>query len=219
MTPAPIALLTPMANPTVEREMRRLLLPDVDYLVGRLVGTEADSTTRLRQYAENLGDALLQFGGFTLSAVAFACTASSYLIGSEHEKAIARQVGLPVLWAAGCIREELIKHSARRIAVISPYPDPIHQAGLGYWRKAGFEVAFDRRIDIGSQDTRAIYDLDGSEALDLVAQARKAGPDLILLSGTGMPTLSLLDPGGTPPVISSNHCLAQAMIAFQDRNS
>ena len=51
---APIALLTPMANPTVEREMRAMLPPECDYVVGRLVGPEGDSEARLRHYAEEL---------------------------------------------------------------------------------------------------------------------------------------------------------------------
>lgn len=216
MSGAPIAVLTPMANPTVERELRRLLLPSTDYVVGRLVGSERNSAERLRGYAETLVQALGQFGGMEVSAIAFACTASSYLLGREGEARIAATLPAPILWAAATIRDELTWTGARRIAVVSPYPAPIHRAGLEYWREAGWTVLSDERVDIGSTDTRAIYALSSRSAVAAVARALAAGPDVVLLSGTGMPTLDLLDPAGSPPVISSNHCLARAMVAHQE---
>ena len=216
---APIALLTPMANPTVEREMRRLLPQTCDYLVGRLVGTESDSKARLIQYAEELPSYLKQVGGYPLSCVAFACTASSYLIGKDREDEIAAQLDISVLWASAVIRETLAKVGALKIAIISPYPVPIHEAGLGYWHENGFDVVFDSRVEIGSDDTRNIYNLDGSEGRPALARAREARPDAILVSGTGMPTVSLIDPAGNPPIFSSNYCLAQAMIAFSGTSS
>lgn len=213
---APIALLTPMANPTVEREMRAMLPPECDYVVGRLVGPEGDSEARLRHYAEELPGMLDQFGGLALSAIAFACTASSYLIGQARERAIAERLEMPVLWAAAAIRETLAVLGARRIAVISPYPEAIHRAGLVYWAEAGLEIAFDARVGIGSRDTRAIYALDGSEARPRIERALSARPDVVLLSGTGMPTAALTDPGHHPPILSSNLCLARAMIALTE---
>jgi len=211
----PLALMTPMANPTVERETHRLLPPDCDYLVGRLVGTEADPMARLRAYAENLPTSLRQFGGLTLAGVAFACTASSYLIGQAGERRIAAEIGIPVLWAAAAIRTRLAALGAQRIAVISPYPDALHAAGLSYWQESGLQVIFNARVEIGSPDTRKIYALDGSEARPALQEARQTDVDAILLSGTGMPTLALVDPQATPPVISSNLCLGEAMTAFQ----
>ena len=209
---APIAVLTPMANPTVERELRMLLPPECDYVVGRLVSHHRDSEVRLRAYAERLPEMLQQFGGLALSAVAFACTASSYLLGRGHEDAIARDLDIPVLWAAAVIRETLAGLGVQRLAIVSPYPDTIHQAGLAYWRDAGFEIAFDARVKIGSIDTRAIYRLDGCEAENAIGGAKQSKADIILLSGTGMPTLASIDPGGSPPVLSSNLCLAGAMM-------
>lgn len=212
-----IGLLTPMANPTVEREMRRLLPDDLDYVVGRLVGNERNSTERLRAYAERLPDALAQFGGMPLAALAFACTAPSYLIGRDGEKRIGARMDLPVLWAARAIADWISVQGARRIAVVSPYPGPIHRAGLDYWSAAGLEVVADERVEIGSGDTRAIYALAAGDAVAAVERAVQSGADLVLVSGTGMPSLELVTPEGDPPVISSNHCLAQAMLAQKDR--
>ncbi|NVE95002.1 maleate cis-trans isomerase family protein [Altererythrobacter lutimaris] len=214
---APIAVLTPMANPTVEREFRALLPPQCDYVVGRLVSQHKDSEARLRAYAEELPHMLEQFGGLALSGVAFACTASSYLLGRAREDAIARELDLPLLWAAGAVRETLEGLSARKIAVISPYPESIHAAGLEYWRDSGIKVAFEARLEIGSDDTRAIYNLDGSESKGAISKARECQPDAILLSGTGMPTLANIDPSGAPPIISSNLCLAGAMLGLTEQ--
>lgn len=211
----PIALLTPMANPTVEREMRKLLPASCDYLVGRLVGAQGDSAARLRYYAERLDNALAQFGGMEITAVAFACTASSYLIGRGAEDSIAEELRHPVLWAARCIAARLSAMGATKIAVISPYPQAIHDAGLEYWRASGFEIVHDNRLDTGSSDTRAIYGLSTDTAVEFIAEAKQAQVDAILLSGTGMPTLDLIEPEAETPVISSNYCLAHAMIALE----
>lgn len=206
-----IGLLTPMANGTVEAEMRRLLV--ADYAVARMTSPSTDSMRRLVDYAEKAADTIVQFGGMRLAAVGFACTGSSYLIGAPREAHLAAHAPVPVIFAAAAIRAHLETLGARRIAVISPYPTPLHDAGLAYWRAAGIEVVHDARVDIGSADTRHIYALDGSEAAPLIEAARAAGPDAILLSGTGMPTLALLDPLGPVPVVSSNYCLAQALDA------
>ena len=205
-----IGILTPMANGTVEDELRHLL--PRPYAVARLVSPSEDSAARLVDYAEQADRTLAQFGGMPLAAIGFACTASSYLIGAAREAELAARFDIPFVFAARAIADEMARHGARRIAVISPYPPAIHDAGLGYWTAAGFELIHTARVDIGSADTRRIYDLSGCEAAPLVAAARGARPDLILLSGTGMPTRALLAPDADIPVISSNHCLAQALI-------
>lgn len=203
-------ILTPMANGTVEDELRHLL--PRSYAVARLVSPSDDSATRLIDYPEQADRTIAQFGGMPLAAIGFACTASSYLIGATREAEIAARFDIPFVFAARAIADELTRYGARRIAVISPYPPAIHEAGLRYWADAGFEVIDTARVDIGSADTRRIYDLGGGEAVPLVAAARGAGPDVVLLSGTGMPTRALLDPDAALPVISSNYCLAQALL-------
>ena len=207
------AVLTPMANPTVEAEMRALLPADLAWVTGRLVSEEADSMARLVAYAESLAGSLRQFDALPLSAIAFACTGSSYLVGHARQRAIAAAIDVPVLWAAEAIERRLHALGARRIAVVSPYPEALHEAGLGYWRDRGFDVVSEVHVETGSGDTRAIYALGWRAAREAVASAVAARPDAVLLSGTGMPTLPLLDAAGSPPVISSNLCLADALVA------
>jgi maleate isomerase len=208
-----IAVLTPMANPTVEAEFRALLPRDFSWVTGRLVSAEPDPLQRLIAYAEGISGSLRQFDTMKLAAVAFACTGSSYLIGRAREEELASQLPVPVLWAAAIIRERLAALGARRIAVISPYPSNLHDAGLTYWREAGFEVIHDARVEIGSSDTRAIYALGAAAAVEALARAVEARPDAVLLSGTGMPSLSLVSAESTPPILSSNLCLGEAMVA------
>ena len=207
-----LGLLTPMANPTVETEMRKLLPEDLAYVVGRLVSDHANSLDRLRQYAEDLPASLSQFGNLDLRAVAFACTGSGYLLGARREAEISRAASVPVLWATQTICDALRSRDVRRLAVVSPYPEELHQAGLNYWTEAGFEIVFETRLNVGSADTRAIYSLTADDARAGLAHALEARPEGVLLSGTGMPTLPLVDLHGQVPILSSNLCLANAMI-------
>jgi maleate isomerase len=206
-----VGIMTPMANPTVEAEMRRLLPDDVDFVVARLVSGNEDSLGRLVDYARDASETVRQFGGMEMAAIGFACTGSSYLMDREAETGISSGFGIPFLFAAATIEAELRRRGARRIAVISPYPPPLHEAALAHWRRLGFEIADQARVEIGSTDTRNIYRLSGEEARPAIEAARGHGPDLILLSGTGMPTLRLVEPAADIPILSSNWCLAQAL--------
>jgi maleate isomerase len=200
-----------MENPTVEAEMRHLL--PIDYVLARLVSPSPSSFERLVDYAENALETARQFGAMPLAAIGFACTASSYLIGSEREEAIAALSPIPFLFAAASVRHRLASIGARRIALISPYPQELHDLGAQYWRRAGIEIGFQARLEIGSADTRAIYRLNGSEASASIEEASRTRPDAILLAGTGMPTLSLIQSDASPPILSSNQCLAAALAA------
>jgi maleate isomerase len=214
-----IGIGTPQANPTVEAEFRRLLPDDAEMLITRLQGSATSSEQRLKDYLVGLDGALGAYDALKPDVFGFACTGSSYLVGAAREAKIvaaaSARFGYPVITAAQAVLASLQALSASRIAVLAPYPQNIIDASVAFWEQAGLTVTAAQRIDIGSADTRRIYGLSSKDAALALADLPTADADAVLLSGTGMPTLSAirdLGPGMGKPLLSSNYCLAWAVL-------
>ena len=215
-----IGVGTPQANPTVEPEWRRLLPTDVDFYVTRLTSGAADARQRLIEYIEDLPAFLSAYGSLRLDGFAFACTGSSYMVGAAWENQIATQVGAetgyPIVTATAAIAAALDRRGVKRLALISPYPDWLTEASVGYWTDAGHDVVGVTRVEIGGEDTAAIYGLAGDSARRALAEADLSAADAVLLTGTGLPTLATIacaQPGSAIPILSSNLCLAETVLA------
>jgi maleate isomerase len=122
--------------------------------------------------------------------------------------------GLPVVTAAQAIRRALGALGLRRIALVSPYPEGLSEAGYRYWADCGIELVARLRVEPSLSDTHRIYELTSDDALDALRRIDRSGADALLATGTGMPTLRALRSlrAELPlPVLSSNLCLAWAL--------
>ena len=175
----------------------------------RLVSNAEQAQQRLVDYIEQLPGAMASFDTLPLRVFAFACTASSYLVGAEQEEelveAAEQQHRVQTITATQAIRRELQGRAAHRIAILAPYTTELCDAAVAYWASLGVEVVAVKRIDVGA-DTRAIYRITDDEVLAALADFDRAGADQVLLSGTGMPTIAALQREGMNAV-SSNMCL------------
>ena len=210
-----IGVLTPQANTTVEPELAVLLPPGIAMINARLTSPKPTIVARLLDYLRDLEGAIAQFANAPLAAVAFACTGASYYAGAEEEEAIVTRMeavrGVPVVTAGQAVRDALRALSARRIGLVSPYPDDLTRAAIAYWEAQGFEVARVSGSALQDGVFHPIYAMDGAGAQAALEALDPAGLDAIVMLGTGMPTLRpLLAHGhlGGVPVLSCMLCLA-----------
>jgi maleate isomerase len=219
---ARVGVATPQANPTVEPEMRALIPEPIGVYATRLTHAAPRVEDRLQHYVTHMPEAIRSFGPMRLAAFGFGCTGSSYVAGQALEDqltaAAERECAVPVITAAQAIRRALATLGARRIALVSPYPEALAEAGYRYWEQSGIAVTARLRVDPAIDDTHRIYEFTSGDALEaLRALLRSAGPgtaDCIVASGTGMPTLRALRAFRNEcplPVVSSNLCLAWAL--------
>jgi maleate isomerase len=114
-----------------------------------------------------------------------------------------------VLSAAQAILAVLAELGAKRVALVSPYPQWLTAAAERYWRDAGIALTSVAGLPQELADTRGIYRLTTARVQALVAALDVRGADAVLLSGTGMPSLrTIASLAAGLPVISSNLCLA-----------
>ncbi|WP_370336694.1 hypothetical protein [Parvularcula marina] len=214
---ARIGVATPQANPTVEAEFSVLYPRAVSIQASRLVSKAANPLARLTAYFEELEDTLGTYSGMHLSAFGFACTGSSYLVGAEREdeacEKLSEQFGYPVETAARAILARLKAENINRITIVMPYPQPLVEAAVAYWRSRDLEVVSAHRVETRTADTTTIYELTSQDATEALKPLDTENTDAILLSGTGMPTLACI--AGSKknlPVLSSNYCLAWRLL-------
>lgn len=216
-------ILTPQANTTVEPELALLMPPGHGTLTARLTSSCKDMNDRLTDYFHAIDSTAAQFANAPLTAVGFACTGASYLVGPEAEASASTRFletrGIPLITAGQAIAQALRALGTRRIAIASPYGDGLTDQALGYWQAQGFTVINTERIAENAAAFHPIYAHSADHALNA---ARRLFDDpqaqAIVLLGTGLPTLAALmaTADARLPVLSSNLCLAWALAHAAD---
>lgn len=214
-----IGIAVPQANPTVEPEMTVLMPQGVSMVAARMTSGCSDPRERLIEYERELPATLACFDTLRLDAVGFACTGASYLLGVAAEDARLAEHGYkhgyPVVSAAQAIKAALQHLNVRRLALLSPYPAWLNDASHAYWGEQGIEIVKEEFITLPSSDTRGVYAIRNPAVLAASVPFAGCGAEALLLSGTGMPTLRALAPLERQlgiPVLSSNYCLAWALL-------
>jgi len=188
-----LGVLTPQANTTAEIEFNTMMPPGFASLVTRMTSTLPDLEGRLIEYFERLDHSIAQFANAPLTAIAVACTGSSYLIGPEREDALFAKLsserGIPVTSAGLSVVQACKTLGARRIAVLSPYSDSLTAASLAYWQARGLEVVEVVRIGSDTTAFHPIYSIQASATLQALHAVQTDDAQAIICLGTGLPSL------------------------------
>lgn len=215
-----VGVIVPPANVTVEPEMVDLLPRGLSMIGTRLPGRVSKETgiglrERFIEYNRVLATVSDSFGGLPLSALGLACTGSCYLDGPGGDDKLCADLRAGgthhVVTAAHALKELIEALGKRRIGLVTPYPAWVTELAIKYWQASGFEVVHSLELP----GVISIYEVSTDS---VVATARKmisTGADLILLSGTGVPTVPAIDvlsQTTAVPMISSNLALAWWML-------
>lgn len=212
-----LGLLVPQANTTAEPEVQALMGPDLALLTGRLTSPHPGLQERMVDYLDNIEGFIGTFANTPLSALGFLITGATYHFNPQDEDAffagLSAKYGYPIISAGQSIRRAFAALGAKRIGLVSPYPDWLTQRSAAYWKRAGVEIAAIETPDKGG-GFHSIYTIRNPAVLAAARRLAPLKPDLVLLAGAGMPTLgpvmALADAGMLP--ISSNVCMAWALM-------
>ena len=209
---ARLGFLVPPGNPTVEPEMTALAPSGVSVHFNRMVakgegGTQVGQAERNRMMIERLEESALLLAMVKPAVIAVAHTATSYTLGPQSEARLIAQLqaatGTRVVTAFAAIAAALTRLGVKRLAYGTPYSEETTRLGKLHLEAHGFEIVRCERLP----GVANIYDETAERAYLLGRLVDVKEAEAVLLSGTGLPTLPVLEALETDlgkPVISSN---------------
>jgi maleate cis-trans isomerase len=137
-----LGVLVPSGNSVAETELRAML-PDVVTMLTTRLALRGSSEAELLALLTDLDQAALLLGHAEPDAIAFHCTAVSTFaphLAGEIRARITAATGRPALATADAILAALRVLDARRVLLVTPYIESVHQREIGFLAANGLTV-------------------------------------------------------------------------------
>lgn len=194
---ARLGFLIPSQNPTVEREMVRVMPQGVSVHFQRMVargpvGTLDNLQSRAASHLAHMDETVEMLANVEPNVIVLAHTATSYALGKEGEQKLTQHLeqmtGIPFISALGSAVEAFVALGVRRVAVGTAYDKALTLRGKAVLEEHGIEVVNAECLS----DVKSIFDEPPRRVYGLARSADRADADAVFLSGVGLPTLSVL---------------------------
>jgi maleate cis-trans isomerase len=196
---ARLGFLVPPGNPTVETEMIELAPEGVSLhfqrMVARGIGGSLDGQSERNQMMiDHLGDGIELLAMVNPDVIVIAHTATSYHLGREREAALLARLqeasGIHIVTAFGAVSQALRRLDVKRLALGAPYSPEVTLQGKAHLETHGLEVVNFANLS----DVTNIYATTAEDAYRLARSIDCEEAQAVFLTGTGMPTLPVLQP-------------------------
>jgi len=215
-------VLAPPGNVALERELPPLLPPGVAMNHNRLSRPpEVKKIDSLLQMADSIERAARDIALVDPEIILYACTSGSFLMGAGREDEVARRIfditGIPAISTSTAVVCALRAVKARRVFMVTPYPDDINVREVEFLKHYDIEVGgWDSFRQATSAGNRSISSEQVAELIRKHAQeAREC--NAVFISCTNLLSfdqiVGLENELGTP-VISSNLASLWALLRY-----
>ena len=151
--------------------------------------------------------------------IVYGCTSGSFITGAENDTAIADKIetltGIPAITTSTAVRKALHAVGARRVFMVTPYPETINQQEAAFLNHHGVTVAgWDT---FNCRTSEEIREVDSGEVKAMVLKHREDVTDCdgVFISCTQLFTMDQIDSIeaelGRPVVSSNQACLWAAL--------
>ena len=196
---ARLGFLVPPGNPTVEAETMALAPSGVSLHFHRMAagggipGALDNQDSRTRTMVEGLDDSVALLAMVKPDIIIVAHTATSYYLGRQREAELLARLseasGVRVATAFGSVVAALERLGVKRVALGAPYSAETTAQGHAHLEAHRFTVVHSQNLPGVSN----IYDETAERAYGLARLVDRPEAEAVFLSGTGMPTLSVLE--------------------------
>jgi len=187
-----LAVLLPSSNTTFEPEVWPLLPPGTSLHVGRL-RLRADTLEELERMVDDVPLETQKLADVHPAAIAFGCTAGSFLGGLGYDKRILDVMaqfapGVPCTTTTTSVLAALRELNIHRMILYTPYPEWLTMRQVDLFTRAGFEVI--RYAFLGLEDL--MNEVAPGEIYEAVKKLDDPRADGVFISCTDFPSTVVL---------------------------
>ena len=222
--PCEIGLLAIATDHAIESELRLFLPPErASIYVTRVALPDRYDLESLRATADGLAAAAaLLVPGSPLDVLAYGCTSATVAIGEAEVFARLRRdrPGISCTTPITAAMAAFAGLGIARVALLTPYPQPVHDAIAAFLDQRGIVVADQAHLGIDSD--AAISRVTATQLGDAVRRLDLVAADAIFLSCTSLrtaATIDALEAATEWPVITSNQALAWHCLQLAGRRA
>lgn len=205
-----VGLLVPSGNSVAEPEIRAMLPAHVSMLVTRLA-LRGSSKSELMRMLDELDAASALLADAEVNVIVFHCTAVS-TFAPELAEGIRERIqgasGIACFTTADAILNGLRRLNARRVSLLTPYIDEVHQREIAFLESNGFVVIGGANLGINTNTDMAR--LSPEAILDWAKDNIDTRADACLISCTAIksaPAIAQLESLSGVPVLTSNQSM------------
>jgi maleate isomerase len=202
-----IGLLVPSSNTAMEPDLYKMIPKGITVHTAHM-GLEKVTSNGLKEMSKDAMKASKLLESADVDIIVFGCTSGSLVGGVEWEKKLVERImdntGIPTI-TTGCAVVDAIKiMGGKRLGVATPYTNELNMLEKIFLKAYGFEIL--KIKGLGLVNNLEIGKTSEETILRLVNEIEK-NSDLIFISCTNLPTISLIDKLEqmyNKPVVTSN---------------